>query len=114
MWRSRTTTIGCWFGPSSTVGRPELTGGAEDTVEDLTHGPRFNNATILPVAMIGAIAYQPGGFGVEEGRATGGVVGITTDAIVATAIAGEASVGMTEVEARVVAPVSRAHHVSVQ
>lgn len=106
---------------ASAAGRLVIRGSApEDSLLTIDGVPvpflyhTFNNATIVPVAMIGAIAYQPGGFGVEEGRATGGVVGITTDATVATAVAGEASVAMTEVEARVVAPVSRAHHVSVQ
>jgi len=74
----------------------------------------FNNATILPVGMIGAIAYAPGGFGVEEGRATGGVVGITTVDTIATEVAGEASLSMTEVSADVHAPLSREHHVSIE
>ncbi len=38
----------------------------------------FDQTTILPVSMVGAIAYSPGGFGVEEGRATSGTVSILT------------------------------------
>jgi len=67
----------------------------------------FNNTTILPVAMIGAIAYAPGGFGVEEGRATGGVVALTTDDTPITAAGGEASASFTEASAHVAVPLWR-------
>jgi hypothetical protein len=67
----------------------------------------FNNTTILPVGMIGAINYAPGGFGVEEGRATGGVVAITTDDTPITKTGGEASASFTEVSAHVAVPLAK-------
>ncbi|HEU0029215.1 MAG TPA: TonB-dependent receptor [Kofleriaceae bacterium] len=72
----------------------------------------FNNTTILPVSMIGAIAYAPGGFGADEGRATGGVVAITTDDTPVTRPTGEASASFTEAYAHLAVPLSS--RVSVQ
>ena len=39
----------------------------------------FGVQSILPSEFIDAIDFQPGGFGVEEGRSTGGVLDITAD-----------------------------------
>src|SRR5262245_16276513 len=71
--------------PPTTAGRLVIRGGAPQdsrlTIEGVPvpfvyHA--FDNTTILPVSMIGAIAYSPGGFGVDEGRATSGTVAIAT------------------------------------
>ena len=71
--------------PASAAGRLTIRGGApQDGLLEIDGVPvpfvyhSFDNSTILPVEMIGAIAYSPGGFGVEGGRATSGLVGITT------------------------------------
>ncbi|MEO8703098.1 MAG: TonB-dependent receptor [Kofleriaceae bacterium] len=66
----------------------------------------FNNTTVLPVGMIGAIAYAPGGFGAEEGRATGGVVAITTDDTPITEPGGEVSASFTEASGEIRIPLA--------
>ena len=62
-----------------------LRGGSPDDSKFMIEGitiPRiyhvFNNTTIIPTRFIEAIEFSPGGFGAEEGRATSGVVSLTT------------------------------------
>ena len=100
--------------PPTAGGRLVIRGGSpEDSLLTIDGVPvpflyhSFNNTTILPVGMIGAIAYAPGGFGAEEGRATGGVVAITTDDTPITATGGEASFSFTEAYAHVAIPLPR-------
>jgi hypothetical protein len=100
--------------PPTAGGRLVIRGGApEDSSLSIDGVPvpflyhSFNNTTILPVSMIGAIAYVPGGFGVDEGRATAGVVAITTDDAPVTAIAGEASASFTEASGQIAVPLGR-------
>jgi hypothetical protein len=71
----------------------------------------FDNTTILPVAMIGAIAYSPGGFGVEEGRATSGAVGISTLDQPPNNPTATAQLSMLDVSAVGSMPVSKKHGV---
>ena len=65
----------------------------------------FNNTTIVPPAGIASIEYTPGGFGAEEGRATGGVVALTTDDEIVKRPTGSASVSLLEVAASAATPV---------
>src|SRR5688572_3221878 len=67
----------------------------------------FNNTTIVPVSNIAGIDYTPGGFGAEEGRATGGVVALTTDDEIPARANGSASVSLLEVAAAAATPVSK-------
>lgn len=67
----------------------------------------FNNTTILPVSAVAGIEYTPGGFGVEEGRATGGVVALATDDTIPERPTGQASISVLEVGAQASAPLSR-------
>jgi hypothetical protein len=99
--------------PPTAGGRLVIRGGApEDSLLSIDGIPvpflyhSFNNTTILPVSMIGAIAYVPGGFGVEEGRATGGVVAITTDDTQVTRTTIEASASFTEALAQIAVPLA--------
>jgi hypothetical protein len=62
-----------------------LRGGSPDDSKFMIEGitiPRiyhvFNNATIVPTRFIEAIEFSPGGFGAEEGRATSGIISLTT------------------------------------
>ena len=71
--------------PPTAAGRLVIRGGAPaDSLLEIDGVPvpfiyhAFDNTTIIPTSMIGAMAYSPGGFGVDEGRATSGMVGITT------------------------------------
>jgi hypothetical protein len=72
----------------------------------------FNNATIVPVASIASIDYTPGGFGVEEGRATGGLVALTTDDAIPTRSSGTASVSVLEVAASASIPLGKHYAVA--
>jgi hypothetical protein len=67
----------------------------------------FNNTTILPVSAVAGIEYTPGGFGVDEGRATGGVIALTTDDTIPERATGQASISVLEVGAQAAAPLSR-------
>lgn len=73
----------------------------------------FNNTTILPVSSIAGIEYTPGAYGVEEGRATGGVVALVTDDTEPQRPTGEAAVSLLEVAAHAAAPLSRARHLAI-
>lgn len=67
----------------------------------------FNNTTIVPVASVAGIEYTPGGFGPEEGRATGGVVALSTDDALPARSTGSASLSLLEVAAAAATPVRR-------
>ena len=67
----------------------------------------FNNTTIVPPAGVAGIEYTPGGFGVEEGRATGGVVALTTDDELPARPHGSASVSLLEVAASAATPLGK-------
>jgi hypothetical protein len=106
--------------PPTSGGRLVIRGSApEDTrltvdgisVPFLYHA--FNNTTIIPVANIAGIEYTPGGFGVEEGRATGGVVALTTDDTQPARPTATASVSLLEVAAQAAAPISREHRLGI-
>jgi hypothetical protein len=73
----------------------------------------FNNTTILPVSTIAGIEYTPGAFGVEEGRATGGVVALVTDDTTPQRPAGEVAVSLLEVAAHAAAPIARARGLAI-
>lgn len=100
--------------PPTTGGRLVIRGSApEDTrltvdgisVPFLYHA--FNNTTIIPVGSVAGIDYTAGGFGVEEGRATGGVVALTTDDTLPTRPTGSASLSVLEVAAAAAAPLGK-------
>lgn len=68
------------------AGRLVIRGGApQDSLMTIDGVPvpfvyhAFDNTTVLPASMIGSITYSPGGFGVDDGRATSGRVAIATD-----------------------------------
>jgi len=73
----------------------------------------FNNTTILPVSSIAGIEYTPGAFGVEEGRATGGVVALVTDDTVPVRASGEAAISLLEVAAHAAAPLLRSRRLAI-
>lgn len=73
----------------------------------------FDNATIVPVSQVASVEYTPGGFGVEEGRATGGLVALTTDDTQPARPTGEAAISLLEVSARAAAPLWRSRKVSI-
>ncbi len=73
----------------------------------------FNNTTIVPPAGVASIEYTASGFGAEEGRATGGLVALTTDDTQPVRPTAEASLSLLEVAAHAAAPVWQAQHVSV-
>jgi hypothetical protein len=106
--------------PPTAGGRLVIRGGApEDTrltidgiaVPFLYHA--FNNTTILPVSGIAGIEYTPGGFGVEEGRATGGTVALTTDDAQPARPTGSASISLLEVAAQAAAPISVSRRLAI-
>lgn len=105
---------GVGHAPPTAGGRLVIRGSApEDTrltidgisVPFLYHA--FNNTTIVPVANIAGIEYTPGGFGAEEGRATGGVVALTTDDEQPKKPTGMASVSVLEVAAGAASPLTK-------
>ena len=105
---------GVGHAPPTAGGRLVIRGSApEDTrltidgisVPFLYHA--FNNTTIVPVANIAGIEYTPGGFGAEEGRATGGVVALTTDDEQPKQPTGSASISVLEVAAGAATPITR-------
>jgi hypothetical protein len=90
-------------------------GGPQDSLLTLDGVPvpyvyhSFDNTTILPVSMIGAIAYSPGGFGVDEGRATSGSVALTTTDEPPVAPTAMAQLSMLDVAAAGAMPLSKRH-----
>jgi len=99
--------------PPIAGGRLVIRGGApQDSLLTLDGVPvpyvyhSFDNTTILPVGMIGSIAYSPGGFGVDEGRATSGSVAITTTDEPPRVPTAMAQVSMLDIAAAAAAPIS--------
>jgi hypothetical protein len=97
--------------PAVAAGRLVIRGGApQDSLLEIDGVPvpfvyhAFDNTTILPVAMIGAMTYSPGGFGVEEGRATSGAVGITTNDEAPLRAGGQASLSLLDAQANAATP----------
>ncbi|HEY8144476.1 MAG TPA: TonB-dependent receptor [Kofleriaceae bacterium] len=66
----------------------------------------FGVQSILPSEFIDAIEFQPGGFGVEEGRSTGGVLDITTRAEQPTEVSGFAEVSFINGAALLQGPIA--------
>ena len=66
----------------------------------------FGVQSILPSEFIDAIEFQPGGFGVEEGRSTGGILDITTRAEQPTEVSGFAEVSFINGAALLQGPIA--------
>ncbi|MEZ4359158.1 MAG: TonB-dependent receptor [Kofleriaceae bacterium] len=73
----------------------------------------FGLQSVLPSEFISNIEFTPGGFGVEDGRATGGIVNVVTREDVVPEAEGFAELSFINLAALVQAPVSRSHHVQV-
>jgi TonB dependent receptor/Carboxypeptidase regulatory-like domain/TonB-dependent Receptor Plug Domain len=73
----------------------------------------FGLQSILPSEFISSIEFTPGGFGVEEGRATGGIINVVTRDDVVPKAEGFAELSFINLAALVQAPVSKKHHVQV-
>jgi outer membrane receptor protein involved in Fe transport len=104
--------------PPTTAGRLVIRGGApQDSRLTIDGVPvpfvyhAFDNTTILPVSMIGAIAYSPGGFGVDEGRATSGTVAIATADDPPVRAGGQVSLSLLDASAIGAVPISKDHGV---
>ncbi len=80
-------------------------------VPQISHFDDFQS--VLPNALIEQIEYLPGGFGVEQGRSTGGVVHIKTRAVEPEHARGHLDLSFVNLSGFVQAPVSKAHHLSV-
>lgn len=65
----------------------------------------FGFQSVLPTELIDGIEYLPGGFGVEEGRSTGGVINVTTRPGRATEMSGHAEVSFVNVSGFVEGPI---------
>ncbi len=70
----------------------------------------FGLQSILPSEFIDSIDYLPGGFGVEEGRATGGVIGISTRSEELEKTSGFAELSFINFAAFAQGPISKEHH----
>jgi len=66
----------------------------------------FGVQSILPSEFIDAIEFQPGGFGVEEGRSTGGILDITTRAEQPKQISGFAEISFINGAALLQGPIA--------
>jgi hypothetical protein len=69
----------------------------------------FGLQSIIPSEFIDSIEFQPGGFGVEEGRATGGLIDIKTRSNEVDRVTGFAELSFINVAGFVQGPVSRRH-----
>jgi hypothetical protein len=107
-------------GSASTLaaGRLVIRGGApQDSLLSIDGVPvpfiyhSFDNTTVLPVGMIGAIAYSPGGFGVEDGRATSGAVAIETSDVPPPRASAQGSLSLLDAQATAALPLG--HGVSL-
>ncbi len=67
----------------------------------------FGLQSVLPSEFIQNIEFMPGGFGVEEGRATGGVINVVTRAEAAPETAGFAEVSFINVAGFIQAPLTK-------
>jgi hypothetical protein len=102
--------------PAVAGGRLVIRGGApQDSAMSIDGVPvpfvyhSFDNTTILPLEMVGGMSYSPGGFGVEEGRATSGFVGILTNDTPPVRPTAQASLSMLDASALGAVPLSVAH-----
>ncbi|HEU5056086.1 MAG TPA: TonB-dependent receptor [Kofleriaceae bacterium] len=66
----------------------------------------FGVQSILPSEFIDAIEFQPGGFGVEEGRSTGGILDITTRAEQPSEVSGFAEISFINGAALLQGPIA--------
>jgi len=105
--------------PAVAAGRLVIRGGApQDSLLEIDGVPvpfvyhAFDNTTILPVSMIGSIAFSPGGFGVEEGRATSGAVGIETRDDPPLRAGGQASLSLLDAQATGATPLGHGVYLS--
>lgn len=73
----------------------------------------FGIQSVLPTELIENIEFLPGGFGVEQGRAVGGVINVTTRADEVAAAKGFVETSFINLAAFVQAPLSKAHHVQM-
>lgn len=73
----------------------------------------FGLQSIVPSEFVDTIDYLPGGFGAEEGRATGGVISISTRAEEVEHAAGFAELSFINLAAFVQTPISKEHHVQL-
>ena len=110
---------GVGSGTAVAAGRLVIRGGApQDSLLEIDGVPvpfvyhAFDNTTILPVSMIGSIAYSPGGFGVEEGRATSGAVGIETRDEPPVRAGGQASLSLLDAQATGATPLGHGVYLS--
>ena len=105
--------------PAVAAGRLVIRGGSpQDSLLEIDGVPvpfvyhAFDNTTILPVSMIGSIAYSPGGFGVEEGRATSGAVGIETRDDPPLRAGGQGSLSLLDAQATGATPLGHGVYLS--
>lgn len=73
----------------------------------------FGLQSVLPSEFISNIEFTPGGFGVEEGRATGGIINVVTRDDVVPKAEGFAELSFINLAALVQAPISRKHNLQV-
>ncbi len=73
----------------------------------------FGLQSVLPSEMIENISFQPGGFGVEYGRATGGIIEITTRNDKSQEWKGFAELSFINLAGLVSGPISRKHNVYI-
>jgi hypothetical protein len=109
---------GVAMSPAVAAGRLVIRGGApQDSLLSIDGVPvpfayhSFDNSTILPASMIGAMTYSPGGFGVEDGRATSGAVAILTANDEPQRPTAQAQLSLLDASAQGAVPLSIAHGV---
>jgi len=73
----------------------------------------FGLQSVLPTEMIQTIEFLPGGFGAEEGRATGGVINVVTRSEAIAEPEGFAELSFINLAGFIQAPVSKQHHLQV-
>lgn len=73
----------------------------------------FGLQSVLPSELISNIEFTPGGFGVEEGRATGGIINVVTRDDTVTAPEGFAELSFINLAALVQTPLSKKHHLKL-
>ncbi len=102
------------FGPSSGPGLVVIRGAAPEDSKITIDGVEvpvlyhfFGLQSVLPSEFIDNIEFLPGGFGAEEGRATGGVINVVTRAEAAPETAGFAEVSFINVAGFVQVPLTK-------
>lgn len=73
----------------------------------------FGLQSVLPTEFISNIEFSPGGFGVESGRATGGVINVVTRDEAVDKASGLAELSFINLAGLVQTPLSRAHKVQL-